>query len=87
MLNAGGDKEAYSVPGSWIFARKLVYRRHFESREGQMASTSYNIRDNKRNVEQMLKQSLNALILNSFNIDSTSIVIQQVSTRFQGGGN
>ena len=85
MLNAGGGKrfqhifniwfhqasrEAwYSVPGSRVFARKLVYGRHFESKGGQTASTSFNIRDNKRNVEQMLKQSLNAfkLIQHRFN--------------------
>ena len=41
---------------------------------GQTASTSFNIRDNNRNVEQMLKQSLNAfkLIEHRFNFDSTS---------------
>ena len=35
----------------------------------ETASTSFNIRDNKRNVEQMLKQSLNAfkLIQHRFN--------------------
>ena len=43
-------------------------------RGGQTASTSHNIRDNKRNVEQVLKQSLNAFILiqHRFNFDSTS---------------
>ena len=41
-------------------------------RDGQTASTSFNIRENKGNVEWLLKQSLNA-----FNIDST---------RLKGGG-
>ena len=49
---------------------------------GQTASTSFNIRDNKRNVEQMLKQSLNAFKL----IQQQLTSIQQFSTRFQGGG-
>ena len=46
---------------------------------GQTASNSFNIRDNNRNVEQMLKQSLNAfkLIEHRFN---------KFQTRFQGGG-
>ena len=61
----------YSVPSSRGFARKVVYGRHLESRgaggggggRGQTASTSFNIRENKRNVEQMLKQSLKAFKL------------------------
>ena len=63
-----------SVPGSRVFTRKLVYERHFESRGGQTVSTSFNIHDNKRNVEQMLKQSENVfkLIQHRFNFDSTS---------------
>ena len=43
-------------------------------RGGKRQSTSFNIRDNERNVEQMLKQSLNAfkLIQHRLNFDSTS---------------
>ena len=42
-------------------------------RGGQTASTSFNIRKNKRNVEWLLKQSLNAfkLIQHRFNFNST----------------
>ena len=40
-------------------------------RGGQMASTSFNIRENKRNVEWLFKQSLNSF--------------QQVSARLKGG--
>ena len=42
-------------------------------REGQMVSSSFNIRENKRSVEWLLKQSLNAfkLIQNRFNFVST----------------
>ena len=49
-------------------------------RGGQTASTSFNIRGNKRNVEKFERFSL----LSSFNIDSISI--QHVSTRLKGGG-
>ena len=44
------------------------------------ASTSFNIRDNKRNVEQILKQSLNA-----FYFDSTSF--NAVSSGVENGFN
>ena len=42
-------------------------------REGQMVSSSFNIRENRRSVEWLLKQSLNAfkLIQNRFNFVST----------------
>ena len=43
-----------------------------------------NILENKRNVEWMLKRSLEALILISFNIGSRSF--QHVSTMLKGGG-
>ena len=44
-------------------------------RRGQTASTSINSRDNKRNVEWLLKQSLKAckLIQHRFNFDSTQL--------------
>ena len=56
----------------------------------QTASTSFNIHDNKENVEQMSKQSLNAfrLIQHRFNFDSTSFntVSRGRGTRFQQNG-
>ena len=73
----------YSAPSSRVFARKLVYRRHFESRGGgggQTASTSFNIGDNKRNVEQMLKQSLNVYKLIQHRFNTVSRGWQTVST-------
>ena len=39
-----------------------------DERDGKTASTSFNIRENKGNVDWLLKQSLNA-----FNIDSTRL--------------
>ena len=54
---------------------RLVCRRipNIVERGGQTASTSFNIRDNKRNVKRLLKQSLNAfkLVPHRLNFDST----------------
>ena len=52
-------------------------------RGGQTASISFNVRDNKRNVEWSLKQRVNAfkLIQHRFNFDSTCF-----NTVEKGGG-
>ena len=76
MLNAGDGKRFQHTINicfhqasreAWYSVPIPVFMPNNVEREEQTVSTSFNIRNNKRNVEQMLKQSLNA-----FNIDSTS---------------